>query len=263
MAAEKLFARIKPYNPKRGFKIRRYSVFGVLFKVERGWYRIENDMAPYLRTVRQDNSDPDSKPAFDVGNEADVKRITDLERRKRIKAGLPVDPVANAADAVSADAKGDPVRGSAEPVGVFESEDDADLAMSGRGDLTSQDVTRPSIASAVLAAEERKRMTVDELPTNDAEDPDPAGPSAGQNDTTVIEPNPADAAPPPEEHATVRVTPDDLTRIDGVGEATEQKLYAAGLETYAQVAEASLATLTELVGGRAKEISKQAKKLAG
>jgi predicted flap endonuclease-1-like 5' DNA nuclease len=62
-----------------------------------------------------------------------------------------------------------------------------------------------------------------------------------------------------------QLTPDNMTEIDGVGEALEQKLYEAGYKTYEALAEADKAGLAEISGisdDMAKEIVKQAKKLA-
>jgi predicted flap endonuclease-1-like 5' DNA nuclease len=57
---------------------------------------------------------------------------------------------------------------------------------------------------------------------------------------------------------------DDLTTMDGVGEATAQKLTEAGLSSFASIAEASLESLEEVLGNAksAKSVQKQAKKLA-
>jgi len=65
--------------------------------------------------------------------------------------------------------------------------------------------------------------------------------------------------------AAKQTTPDNLTEIDGVGEALEQSLYDAGFKTYDALAEADKAALAEISGisdDMAKEIVKQAKKLA-
>ena len=46
---------------------------------------------------------------------------------------------------------------------------------------------------------------------------------------------------------------DDLTAIRGIGITTENRLYASGIKTYADLAEASLAELREILGGRVSE----------
>lgn len=59
-------------------------------------------------------------------------------------------------------------------------------------------------------------------------------------------------------------TPDDMQLLEGVGGATEQRLYEAGYTTYEQVMEADKAELAEKVDGlsesSAKGVIKQAKK---
>lgn len=55
---------------------------------------------------------------------------------------------------------------------------------------------------------------------------------------------------------------DNLTKIKGIGEAMEQKLYNAGFMTYASIAEANLDDLTKIVGYKSQEIQDQAKELA-
>lgn len=65
--------------------------------------------------------------------------------------------------------------------------------------------------------------------------------------------------------AAKQTTPDNLTEIDGVGEALEQNLYEAGFKTYEALMDADKAALAEISGisdDMAKEIVKQAKKLA-
>jgi len=60
-------------------------------------------------------------------------------------------------------------------------------------------------------------------------------------------------------------TPDNLTEIEGVGEATEQKLYAAGFLTYEVLAAADKDELAAIPGvseDLAKEVIRQSKKLA-
>lgn len=61
-----------------------------------------------------------------------------------------------------------------------------------------------------------------------------------------------------------KVTPDDMQLLEGVGGATEQKLYEAGYTTYEQVMGAKPAELAEKVDGMsessAKGVVKQAKK---
>ncbi|MBL9025658.1 MAG: hypothetical protein JNL21_25920, partial [Myxococcales bacterium] len=48
-----LLVRLKPYDPRRGHVLRRYTYAGIKFQEERGWYRVERPVAEYLRAVRE------------------------------------------------------------------------------------------------------------------------------------------------------------------------------------------------------------------
>jgi len=105
MAQELVWVRLKPYNERKGFRVRRYHVFGIRFEEARGWYKVpvtmiydgqERDVAEYLRQVRNDHQDPDSPAAFDVCSPAEAAAINAAEERvkaSREKAGIrnPVD----------------------------------------------------------------------------------------------------------------------------------------------------------------------------
>ena len=85
MATETLLVRLKPYDPRRKFVLRRYVYAGIHFLVTRGWERVPKAVADYLRDVRQKEFDPYSPPAFDVCTEAEAKA---LEKRERELSGL-------------------------------------------------------------------------------------------------------------------------------------------------------------------------------
>jgi hypothetical protein len=72
---ETLLVRLKPYDPRRGHVVRRYTYAGIKFQEERGWYRVEKAVAEYLRNVRQVPSDRHSPHAFDVCTEAEAKTL--------------------------------------------------------------------------------------------------------------------------------------------------------------------------------------------
>ena len=76
---ETLLVRLKPHDPRRGHKLRRYTYRGIKFQEERGWYRVEADVADYLRAVRQKAHDPHAPLAFDVCTEAEAKAIDERE----------------------------------------------------------------------------------------------------------------------------------------------------------------------------------------
>ena len=78
-----LLVRLKPYDPRRGCVLRRFTYRGIKFHEERGWYRVEKPVAEYLRTVRQVAGDEVTPLAFDVCSEEEAKA---LETREQTEA---------------------------------------------------------------------------------------------------------------------------------------------------------------------------------
>jgi hypothetical protein len=70
-----LLVRLKPYDPRRGHVLRRYTYAGIKFQEERGWYRVERPVAEYLRAVREVPSDRYAPLAFDVCTETEAKAL--------------------------------------------------------------------------------------------------------------------------------------------------------------------------------------------
>ena len=70
-----LLVRLKPYDPRRGHVLRRYTYAGIKFQEERGWYRVEKAVAEYLRGVRETPTDRYSPLAFDVCTEDEAQRV--------------------------------------------------------------------------------------------------------------------------------------------------------------------------------------------
>lgn len=103
--------RIKPYDPKKGNVIRRYTAFGVRFEEARGWYKVSDEVAAYLGTVHQRAGDDDSPLAFDVCTEEEAQRLEASEKKKaeeRARAAepnvaQPHDVTARPADLTTAD----------------------------------------------------------------------------------------------------------------------------------------------------------------
>lgn len=83
MATQTMLVRLKPYNPKRGCFLRRFTYKGLRFQEERGWYRVDLGVAKYLGDVRQVDSDPDSSPAFDVCTEEEARALEEKEKREK------------------------------------------------------------------------------------------------------------------------------------------------------------------------------------
>ncbi len=74
-------ARLKPFDGKKHV-LRSYSVFGIQFKEQRGWYRVDDDVAEYLKSVKQVETDEYAAPAFDVCTEEEAKHIDDTEKKQ-------------------------------------------------------------------------------------------------------------------------------------------------------------------------------------
>jgi hypothetical protein len=72
---ETLLVRLKPYDPRRGFVLRRFTFKGVKFHEERGWYRVPKPLADYLSGVKQVDSDLYSPLAFDIASDDEAKAV--------------------------------------------------------------------------------------------------------------------------------------------------------------------------------------------
>jgi len=77
---ETVLVRLKPFDPRRGQVLRRYTHAGIKFHGDRGWYRVEKRVADYLRAVRQQSADPNAPLAFDVCTEEEAKALDARER---------------------------------------------------------------------------------------------------------------------------------------------------------------------------------------
>lgn len=76
---ETLLVRLKPYDPRRGYVLRRYTYLGIKFQAGRGWYRVEKAVGDYLRGVHEVPTDSYSPLAFDVCTEEEAKRLEATE----------------------------------------------------------------------------------------------------------------------------------------------------------------------------------------
>ena len=102
-----LLVRLKPYDPRRGCVLRRYTYRGIKFHDERGWYRVDKEVADYLRGVRQVPGDAHAPLAFDVCTDDEAKALDaeqDVAATTRKKAiDAPVATAEPAAGAVTTD----------------------------------------------------------------------------------------------------------------------------------------------------------------
>lgn len=99
MSDEYLYARVKPYNPKRGHLVQRIFVRALGRVIEGGdgrqrpieWIQVRPDQASLLRTYRQDDQDPDAKQVFDIVTLEQRQAIDRAEEAARI-AGVSAAP---------------------------------------------------------------------------------------------------------------------------------------------------------------------------
>lgn len=81
---ETMFVRLKPYDPRRGHVLRRYTYRGIKFHEDRGWFRVPKDVADYLRAVHQVPGDEHSPLAFDCCTEAEAKSLDAKEKESSV-----------------------------------------------------------------------------------------------------------------------------------------------------------------------------------
>lgn len=88
MSSEKMLVRLKPYNPKRGFKVRRYIVSSARLRldVDRGWYEVDAALALKLSQLRQESTDPDSPPLCDVCTREEAIALEEREKEAEERA---------------------------------------------------------------------------------------------------------------------------------------------------------------------------------
>ncbi len=99
-----LLVRLKPYDPHRGHVTKRYAYRGAKFQADRGWYRVEEDVADYLRHVRQRIGDEHSPKAFDVMTPADADRLERAEvEESRVQKSAGEAPIVEARPDTSAE----------------------------------------------------------------------------------------------------------------------------------------------------------------
>ena len=91
--------RLKPFDPKKGHVIQRYTAFSIRFEEKRGWYKVSDEVATYLATVHQAPGDDDSPLAFDVCTEDEAQRVETAEKKKAEERARAAEPnVANPYD---------------------------------------------------------------------------------------------------------------------------------------------------------------------
>ncbi len=74
-----MHVRLKPFNGKTHL-LRSYTAFGIRLLETQGWYKVDDDVAAYLKTVKQVTDDQYSAPAFDVCTEEEAHAIDESEK---------------------------------------------------------------------------------------------------------------------------------------------------------------------------------------
>jgi hypothetical protein len=79
---EKIYARLYPFSPRRGYTTRGYSYDGQTYKGgERpNWYCISQDLAGKLKPLLQQHDVEDSKPLFQIVSETEKLQLEATEQ---------------------------------------------------------------------------------------------------------------------------------------------------------------------------------------
>ncbi len=94
--------RLKPYDPKRGHVLRRYTAFGIRFDESRGWYRVSDEVANYLAAVREQPGLDYTPLAFDVCTEEEALAVEAREKKEQEERAVASAPNVATAHDVSA-----------------------------------------------------------------------------------------------------------------------------------------------------------------
>lgn len=87
-----LLARLKPFAPGKGHLLKTYSIHGYIFRVERGWYEVDESIARYLSTVRNGDSS-DAQLAFDVMTTEEAQALDQREKRSQQERAEAISPI--------------------------------------------------------------------------------------------------------------------------------------------------------------------------
>jgi hypothetical protein len=80
-----MYVRLKPYDQKRGYLVRRYMVAGHEFMTDNEtdrpiWNKVAARAAAFLKTLKQNPSDSESKDLFDVVTSEEYEAIREREQ---------------------------------------------------------------------------------------------------------------------------------------------------------------------------------------
>lgn len=107
--SNQMYIRLKPYNPRRGYTLKRFCVSGKVFQ-SGNWYKVSEATAQAVSELHQKAHDEDSPYAFDVATEQQARAIEDAEKARQEAERRKVDR----AEVVSAqELRDDTLRGGA------------------------------------------------------------------------------------------------------------------------------------------------------
>lgn len=79
-------ARLKPYNERKGYLTRIYSIDSQRFLSEKGWYEVSDTLAEKLKDLHQDHYNEESPLLFDVASEEEAEKIDQKETETEVAA---------------------------------------------------------------------------------------------------------------------------------------------------------------------------------
>jgi hypothetical protein len=85
-----MLVRLKPHDPKKGLLLKQYTYQSIRFQAGRGWYKVNGQVAAYLKSVHSVPGDNDTPLAFDVCT-PDEARAMDEKDRKAARQVVPAE----------------------------------------------------------------------------------------------------------------------------------------------------------------------------
>lgn len=81
------FARVRPFDPRRGFLCKRYVFKGFKFEAEKGWYKVSESLAADLKKCTQNPNAADPKPVFEIATKEEAEKIAreEYERENPVR----------------------------------------------------------------------------------------------------------------------------------------------------------------------------------
>lgn len=98
----KMWVRIYPVNPARGFTKKTFIVHGLptVFSVDTGWYEVDTAIALQLKKFRNDPENPASPRVFQVCTPEEAAEFDERAKRKVADAKHPVRATSSAVKAI-------------------------------------------------------------------------------------------------------------------------------------------------------------------